>query len=75
MEMLPLMAVVVVAVIHWPALLSLLDHGAASYAVELKKPPLPAWYLAGVLAAAAGVGSLYVEELARTLHARRRRWE
>ena len=74
MEMLPLMAVVVVAVIHWPAVLSLLGHGSASYAVELKKSPLPAWYLAGVLAAAAGVGSLYVEELGRTLHAQRRRW-
>jgi hypothetical protein len=73
MEMLPLMAVVVVAVIHWPALLSLLGYGHVSYAIELKKPPLPSWYLASVLAAAAGVGLLYVEELARTLQVRRRR--
>ena len=73
MEMLPLMAVVLVAVIHWPALLSLLGHAAASYAIELKEPPLPGWYLASVLAAAGGVGLLYVEELARTLHARRQR--
>jgi hypothetical protein len=69
MEMLPLMAAVLVAVIHWPAPLALLGHGAASYAIELKRPPLPGWYLAGVLATAAGVGLLYVEELARTLHA------
>ena len=74
MEMLPLMAVVIVAVIYWPAMLSLLGHGSASYAIELKERPLPTWYLASVLAAAVGMGSLYVEELARTLHARRRRW-
>jgi heme/copper-type cytochrome/quinol oxidase subunit 2 len=73
MEMLPAMAVVVVAVIHWPAFLSLFGHGDANYAIELNRPPLPGWYLASVLAVAAAVGCLYLEELARTLHARARR--
>jgi hypothetical protein len=48
-------------------------HVPASYAIELKKPPLPGWYLASVLATAAAVGFLYIEELARTVHARHQR--
>jgi hypothetical protein len=69
MEMLPLMAVVLIAVIHWPAFLSLFGQDVARFELALKNPPLPAWYLASVLAAAVAVGILYVEELVRTLRA------
>jgi hypothetical protein len=64
---------VVVAVVHWPAVLALFGHGGTSYAIELKEQTLPGWYLAGVVAVAAGVGCLHLEELARRLRAWRRR--
>lgn len=73
MEMLPVMAIVIIAVIHWPAVLSLFGQGTAGFGLELKRPPLPAWYLASVLAAAAGAALLYIEELVGTLCGRRLR--
>ena len=66
MEMLPATALMMVAIMHWPAVLSLFGRGPASFAPALKHTPLPAWYLASVIIAAAAVTALYVEELLRT---------
>ncbi len=72
LEALPVAASFLVVVLHWRELRALWS-GGASFALTLKQPPLPAWYLAAVLIAIGLFGVLpYGEELLRTLRARRR---
>lgn len=72
LEMAPAIATAVVAILKWPAFLSLFGVGAASFSLELKHTPLPAWYLAGVVLGVLVCGVLpYGEELLRTLRASR----
>ena len=72
LEMIPFLAILIVSIMYWPAVLSLVGQGPATFAPALKRPPLPAWYLAGVLAAVIGLAVLpYAEELLRTLRWRR----
>jgi hypothetical protein len=71
LEMTPAIATAVVAILHWPQFLALLGAGEASFALELKRQPLPGWYLASVLAGAGLCGVLpYGEELLRTARSR-----
>ncbi|UZN51888.1 diguanylate cyclase [Cupriavidus cauae] len=72
LEVLPLSAVALVAVAHWPQALALFGLGgrAPDFSLTPKQPPLPGWYLAAVLAATALCGVLpFVEEFYRC-----RRW-
>ncbi|MCG5262677.1 diguanylate cyclase [Cupriavidus gilardii] len=72
LEVLPLTALALVAVAHWPQALALFGVGdqAADFSLTPKQPPLPGWYLAVVLVATALCGVLpFVEEFFRC-----RRW-
>jgi hypothetical protein len=74
LEMIPLMALVLVVLLHWPAFLSLFGRGPASFALHLKQPSLPALYIAAVLTAICFmVIAPFAEELLRTLRYRRQR--
>ncbi|WP_217906588.1 diguanylate cyclase [Bordetella genomosp. 11] len=73
LELLPLAAGMLVAVLHWPQFLALFGLGPepAGWDVRWKDPPLPAGYVAFVLLAAVVLEFLpYVEELWRGLRAR-----
>jgi hypothetical protein len=70
LEMMPAIATAIVAILNWPEFLSLFGIGEASFALELKQPPLPSWYLWSVMLAVLVFGVLpYGEELLRTLRA------
>jgi hypothetical protein len=72
LETAPAIATAVVAILKWPAFLSLFGVGAASFSLELKPAPLPAWYLAAVMLGVLVCGVLpYGEELLRTVRASR----
>jgi hypothetical protein len=72
LEMAPAIAAALVAILNWPALLSLLGIGQPSFGLEFKHTPLPGWYLAAVLVGVVACGVLpYGEELLRTLRASR----
>jgi hypothetical protein len=71
LEMTPAIATAIVAILHWPQFLSLFGVGEARFALALKNPPLPAWYLWSVMLAVLAFGVLpYGEELLRTLRMR-----
>jgi hypothetical protein len=70
LEMTPAIATAIVTILNWPEFLSLFGIGEASFAFELKQPPLPTWYLWSVMLAVLVFGMLpYGEELLRTLRA------
>jgi hypothetical protein len=72
LELLPLTAGILVAILHWPQFLALFGLGdePARWALRLKNPPLPGGYVAVVLLAAVLLEVLpYVEELLRGLRA------
>jgi hypothetical protein len=74
LELLPLMAGILLATLHWPQFLALFGAGdeAARWSLRLKQPPLPTGYTVFVLAAALLLALLpYLEELGRGLKARR----
>ena len=74
LEMLPLMALLMIVVLHWPQLLALFGVGSdpARFTLSLKQPPLPWIYVTAVLALVLLFDLLpYLEELARGLRARR----
>jgi len=76
LEAAPALATAMVAILHWDQLLALFGTGnaAASFALQLKRTPLPTWYLAAVLGGVLAFGVLpYGEELLRTLRASGRR--
>lgn len=74
LEMTPALATALVAILQWPQFLSLFGNGEAHFTLELKRPPLPAWYLWSVMLAVLAFGVLpYGEEVLRTLRARARR--
>jgi hypothetical protein len=71
LEMAPAVATAVVAILNWPDFLSLFGIGEALFAIELKRVPLPAWYLGAVMLGVVTCGVLpYGEELLRTMRAR-----
>jgi hypothetical protein len=71
LEMVPAIATAIIAILHWQQFLSLFGIGEARFALELKHPPLPAWYLWSVMLGAVVFGAVpYGEELLRTLRAR-----
>ncbi len=75
LEVLPLSALALVAVAHWPQALALFGLGEQTpdFLLTPKQPPLPGWYLAVVLAATALCGVLpFVEEFYRCRRWRRR---
>ena len=53
----------IAAVMDWPA-------ARAGFAIELRQPPLPAWYFAALAVGATVVVAAYGEELLRTLRFR-----
>jgi hypothetical protein len=72
LELLPLMAIGLLAVLHWPQFLALFGLGRerADWSLRLKQHPLPALYVAKLLGANVAVEWLpYLEELWRTLQA------
>ena len=70
LEMAPAIATAAVAILNWPDFLSLLGIGEASFSLELKRHPLPAWYLWSLMVGVLLCGVLpYGEELLRTLRA------
>lgn len=75
LEIVPVMAVSFIAVLHWPQLLALFGIGKErpDWRIRRKHRPLPWGYTAGMLSAQVLLEWLpYLEELARTLVARRR---
>lgn len=75
LEMAPVIAAAIVAILHWPQLLSLFGIGSAPrFELEWKHDPLPGWYLVAVLSGVVVCGVLpYGEELVRTLRNRHHR--
>jgi len=76
LEVIPLMAMVLVVILHWPQFLSLFGLGPerADFSINLKDPPLPLPYLVAVLAAIFLLDvAPYLEELWRCLRASRPR--
>ncbi|NWK46783.1 diguanylate cyclase [Ralstonia pickettii] len=74
LEMIPLMALSVVALLHWNEVLGLFGMGSASpdFSLRWKEPPLPWGYVATVLSIFVALELLpYAEELVRCLRHRR----
>ena len=72
LEMVPAFATVAIVILNWPDFLSLFGIGEARFTLELKRAPLPRWYLWAVMSSAVMFGVLpYGEELLRTLRAAR----
>jgi len=74
LEMIPLMALLVLAARHWPQLLALVGAGgeAADWSLRLKQPPLPTGYVATMFGVIVLLELLpYLEELRRDLRASR----
>jgi hypothetical protein len=74
LELMPLVAGILIAVLHWPQFIALFGLGdePARWSLRLKSSPLPAGYVAFVLAAALLLAALpYLEELLRGLKAQR----
>lgn len=70
LELVPLAALLLLAVPYWPQLLSLFSD-QADYGLRLKERPLPAAYVAGLLGATFLLNAVpYLEELTRTLRLR-----
>jgi hypothetical protein len=72
LELTPLMAFILLAVLFWPQLVALIGLGSspARWALTLKSQPLPVSYSLSVLLGAAVLNGLpYGEELLRTLRA------
>ena len=72
LEMLPLMALVLMAVLHWDQFLALFGIGEAQFEVTLKSDPLPVGYIVTMLMLTLLLEVLpYLEELLRGLRAAR----
>jgi hypothetical protein len=74
LELLPLTAILLLAVLHPGQILALVGLGAeaADFTLAWKQPPLPGFYVAGVLTASVVCGLLpYAEELSRGFRSRR----
>ncbi|AJW46718.1 MULTISPECIES: hypothetical protein [Ralstonia] len=74
LEMIPLMALSVLALLHWDEVLGLFGVGSATpdFSLRLKDPPLPWAYVGGVLAVFVLLELVpYAEELVRCLRQRR----
>jgi hypothetical protein len=74
LEMLPLMALVMVIVLHWDQFIALFGIGTARFDITLKHPPLGFDYIATILVLVLLFEILpYLEELMRGLRAKRGR--
>ena len=74
LEMAPAVATALVAILHWPQVIALLGAGDSDFALQLKRSPLPEWYLSAVMLGVALCGVLpYGEELLRTMRCRQTR--
>lgn len=74
LEMIPLMALLIIAALHWDQFLALFGASgeAPRFDLRWKAEPLPASYVVPLLAAVAGLALLpYLEELLRGLRAAR----
>src|ERR1700712_842097 len=74
LEITPITAFLLLAVLHWPDLLALFGSAAGpnSFAFRWKVHPLPLWYvLSAIGSAAILLGLPYLEELVRCLRGRR----
>lgn len=69
LEMAPVMVFAGLAILHWPAVLDLIE-GRLSLSLVPKQQPLPAPYLAALMVAVVAMGMVpYAEELRRCLRA------
>jgi hypothetical protein len=76
MQLLPLLALTLVSVLHWPQFLALFGLGpeAARFELTLRQQPLPWLYVTSLLGAVALLDVLpFIEELLRGLRAKRRK--
>ncbi len=74
LEVIPFVGTAFLAVLHWEQARALVGAGdePARFALQLKRPPLPRRYVAGILTAWAASGLLpYAEEFWRCLRARK----
>ncbi len=73
LELIPLTGLTLIVARHWPQFLALFGAGGepARFTLAWKGEPLPFAYVVAVLGAAALLGALYLEELARGLSAER----
>ncbi|MFZ5784291.1 MAG: diguanylate cyclase [Pseudomonadota bacterium] len=72
LEASPIVAVAIVAILHWPAFAGLIGIGGVppDFALRLKPEPLPSGYLVAVLVGVVACGVVpFGEELVRTLRA------
>ena len=70
---LPLLALAIVLILHWPALLAMTDPASADWALQLRQPMFDAGVITAILAAATIFGVLPgVAEFVHTLRAARR---
>jgi hypothetical protein len=70
LELVPMMALLLLVVLHWPQFLALFGQGEAParWGLEWKRDPVPGWYVFGILGAMALLEVLpYLEELWRGL--------
>jgi hypothetical protein len=68
LEMVPLMGLLSVAALHWPACAALFGYGVPDFSFTLKQQPLPILYIVAMLSLTALFEVLpYVEELVRGL--------
>ena len=68
LEIAPITAFLLLAVLHWSDLQGLLGHPVPpeGWSIRLKNQPLPVWYVAGAIASAGLLNGLpYLEELVR----------
>lgn len=73
LEMAPVMVFAGLAILHWPAVLDLIE-GRLSLSLVLKEQPLPIAYLVAFMVAVVAMGMVpYAEELLRCLRASRSR--
>lgn len=73
LEMAPVMVFAGLAILHWPAVLDLIE-GRLSLSLVLKEQPLPIAYLVALMVAVVAMGMVpYAEELLRCLRAGRSR--
>lgn len=74
LALVPLIALILAAVLHWPQFAALFGFGgeAADFSVGWKQNPLPLWYIASLLAVIALFDLVpFLEELWRGLRAQR----
>jgi len=71
LALVPLIALVLAAILHWQQFTALFGFGSPEFTLVLKENPLPIWYIAGLLSVIAIFDLIpFIEELWRGLRAK-----